>query len=149
MVRSIVRVQNIAVLIGDVQERTFLTEGKEVSSVTCTVTEENSDEDVTKKNMLSKETRLVGKVPVALGSIRVVFERDEEVVPNDDVRGLILFRAKHFEVLDVGLLEEDVNIEADFDRVYYSDQLTRLYGIVAVVAVYDVKENRKNSIKFG
>lgn len=52
-------VQNSAEPIGDVQERTYPTEGTEVSITTCTVSEEILDEDVTERIVLNKEIRLV------------------------------------------------------------------------------------------
>lgn len=63
----------------------------------------------------------------------------------DVERAPILFRAKLFEVLVVGLLGEDANIEADFIRAYCLGQLAHLYENVDVVAVYDAKEIRKDS----
>lgn len=145
MVRSLGCVQTSAALIDGVQERTYLIEGIKVSLTTCTDNEESLDEVVSEKNVLNKEIRLVSKDPVFHGNSLVVYELDEEEVPKDDERVPIVFRARHFEVLDVGLLGEDVNIEADFVRVYYLGQLVHLYGIVVVVVVYDVKENRKDS----
>lgn len=147
MVRSNVRVQIIAVLIGDVQERTCPIVGMEVSSAICTINEGSFVEAVIEQIVPIKETKLVSKDLVVLGSLLVVFADDEEVVPKVDEKVPIVFRAERCGDLVVDLLGEDVNIEVDIVKVYCSDQLVHLYGIVDVVVVYGAKEIRKNSIK--